>query len=132
MSANTIQQVTGKSTVVVDLLSGGTETVSVLEVRFKDIMSLTEAMGDEYKLLSVYTGKPAEWADTITRYSAERIIEEGDRLNLPFLHRWLERQAKRTAPLQGLLASSLNASLQQTQSQTLLPRQVSDTTPSPR
>lgn len=94
-----IETMLGGGCALVLYLSGESETVSIIQIPISKIREYIAALDDESVVISLYTGKPKEWADTITHDSVERIISEGERVNLDFLTRWCQRQKERGARL---------------------------------
>jgi hypothetical protein len=92
---DTIQAVTGVvCRITVHHRNGHTEEVDVLEIPFKDSGKFLSAGGDEVAQACLYTGRPREWIESLTRDSAEEIVMKGGEANLPFLERCLQRQAR--------------------------------------
>jgi hypothetical protein len=52
-----------------------------------------EAQDDEMKLVELYTGKDADWIDSLTIASHEKIVVIGGEVNFPIFDRWAQRKA---------------------------------------
>ncbi|MBX3747341.1 MAG: hypothetical protein KF833_18685 [Verrucomicrobiae bacterium] len=53
------------------------------------------ALGDEARLIAIYTDLPEDRIGNLTPPQWERIVEEGDRLNRDFFARWVARRIAR-------------------------------------
>lgn len=71
------------------------ETVFIRQLPLREMESLLGAQGDEMLLAQVYTGKDAEWIDSLSPASQEAIVSEGDRINADFFGRWFRRRLDR-------------------------------------
>lgn len=90
-----------------EILAGGTNIVVTFddqrpeETAFVRIIKLRQLQqygqlviaGDEAGQVGLFAGKDAAWVDALTNASAEKVLEEGQRLNADFFVRWAARQA---------------------------------------
>lgn len=95
----------------VELLDGTKQTVRVKQLPISQIKPLAVAYeNDECAEIALFTGKPKEFADTLTIKSAEKIIAEGERINADPLERWFQRQMRKLERFNPELAARLGAS----------------------
>jgi len=86
----------GGNEILVTRQDGRTETVKVLKLPIKQFPALLKAItGSEEQQAEVYCGQPSGWAETLDRESMEKVIIEGEELNVSFFERWYQRQRKR-------------------------------------
>ncbi len=90
-----------------EILAGGTnvivqfddqreeETVFVRIIKLRQLQQYGQLViaGDEAGQVGLFTGKEAAWVEALANESAEKILEEGQRLNADFFVRWAARQA---------------------------------------
>jgi len=69
------------------------ETVRVRAIKVKQCEEYARTIEDECLRAEFVCGKPAGWAETLTRESVEAIIEADTEINLDFFSRWLRRKA---------------------------------------
>lgn len=70
------------------------ESVRVNAIKVKECEAYARTIEDECLRAEFVCGKPAGWADTLTRESVEAIIEADAEINLDFFSRWLRRKAE--------------------------------------
>ena len=101
---NPFSTLAGGEKITVALLAGGqgtTEEVFVKELAVKELPELLEAMKSENVWIEkamVYTGKPAQWAESLQRQSLKALVKKGDELNLDFFREW-QQDVKANAEL---------------------------------
>jgi|SRR5581483_8383162 len=73
---------------------GSKEIVKVLEIPIRNLGEFAKALGlgDELAQVEIYCDKPKGWGETLTNTSANQILNEGQRVNLPFFEDWCRRQ----------------------------------------
>lgn len=104
-----IETLFGGVEVPITMLDGTAGRVTVRQLPIRVMPALLLAQDDEAASIELYCDKPAGWADTITRDSAERIVVEGERINADFFARWLARRVARYQRAAPWLVDSLNS-----------------------
>lgn len=86
----------GRVEVEVKLLNGKTERVTVKKVGYRHMSDLGMAGSDPGKtaLLYIEDQKDLDWIDSLEPESVADLIDEGDKVNLPLLKRWFDRQER--------------------------------------
>jgi len=79
----------------VTLLDGTPDSVRLRQLAIGDCEKLLLASGDEIALACLYTGKDRAWFEGLDALSQERVVVEGDRINLDFFGRWFQRRLER-------------------------------------
>lgn len=80
---------------------GTSFTAFIRQLPLGEMADLLAAQGDEEKLARLYTKAtgqqdwPANWFESLTPESQERIVVEGDRINADFFGRWFRRRLAR-------------------------------------
>lgn len=88
---------TGGTTMVVKFEDGRPEeTVTVRIIRLRQLQEYGQLIytGDEAGQVGLFVAKDAKWVDALTNDSAEKIVEEGQRLNADFFTRSAARKAR--------------------------------------
>jgi hypothetical protein len=79
----------------VTLEGGTTETLTIRQLKVKELPALMESLDDESAQAALYCDKDGAFVDSLTRESFEAVILAGEEANADFFFRWAERQLKR-------------------------------------
>lgn len=83
---------------------GRSESVLVRELNFEQVPQYAQILGEpEDKVAALFSGRPAEWINSLTRESVVAIVVQGEELNLPFTVGWMQRANARQSKIVGAL-----------------------------
>jgi hypothetical protein len=66
--------------------------IPIRQLKIKEMPAMMEAQGDEIALAALFTGKDKAFVESLTNFSHEAVIAEGNRVNADFFVRWVQRR----------------------------------------
>jgi hypothetical protein len=104
---NTMATLLGGEMMEVTTLKGEKEQVKVCQLPISLFQAYLDSTDDEPRLISLLTGKPADWVDTLAPESCVALIEKGEGINGDFFGQWFRRKLARQQKLMGEVPESL-------------------------
>ena len=106
---STLTIVNGGVEITVRHLDNTEERIKVRQLPLRHMAAYGEAQGNEARLCELFTGKDAEWVDSLSTASQEEVVSLGDRLNADFFLRWADRRMAANQKLRPLLPTLRSA-----------------------
>lgn len=91
----------------VTTLKGEKEQIKVCQLPVSLFQAYLDSTDDEPRLISLLTGKPTDWVDTLTPDSCVALITKGEGLNGDFFGQWFRRKIQRQQKLMGEVPAEL-------------------------
>jgi len=92
-----LRVVLGGEAMLVTLLDGTTQTVSVRYLPVSTYPEFAAALDDETHQVSLFANRDRAWAETLHPASHDEIMRKGHELNLDFFERWVSRRKRALA-----------------------------------